>query len=301
MVWHHIVVCICALSVQSTGGDEDKAYYISTVAGTGDGALKVNVPALEAKFGSVNDIAQGKNGDLYVAAGGKHVVLKLSGFKQEGTWTDVVIIVGSSGGAGEGSDGVLGQQCALNNTSGLSLIEKVNGEIFIADSGNHRVRQWDMVRRIIMTLAGTGSFGFSGDEALAKDAQLWFPRHVYYDKSNSDIYIADTGNNRIRRVRGGIITTVAGKTCTSSDGLGDGGQAVGACLRSPYHFRMNAAGEWFIVDYGNDRIRKVDSNGIITTVAGGGTVTGDAPATSVQLNKPQSIAFTIYGELLVTG
>ena len=72
-----------------------------------------------------------------------------------------------------------------------------------------------------------------------------------------------------------------------------------ACLNRPNFFTMNEAGEWLIVDSNNLRIRKVDSNDIITTVAGGGTMTGDAPATQVKLNNPQSIAFTSSGEMLV--
>ncbi len=90
---HHIIACICASSVQSTGGDEGKPYYISTVAGNGTGTLNVNAPALDATFGGINCITQSKNGDLFVAS--KHdVVLKLSEFL-EGTWSNVTIIAGT--------------------------------------------------------------------------------------------------------------------------------------------------------------------------------------------------------------
>ncbi len=297
---HHIVACICASTVQSTGGG-DVTYFISTIAGTGDGDLKVNVPALEATFGVIFGITQSTNGDLYVTANVNHVVLKLEFDKQEGTWFNVTIIAGT-GTEGTGADDVLGTESALKLPTGISLIENSNGEVtavLINEYNNHRIRKLDMSTRKITTIAGTGSFGFSGDGSPAKDAQLWFPRHVYYDKSTDDIYIADMTNNRIRRVRDGTISTVVGKTCTGSEGLGDGGQATGACLQSPNQLIMNDAREWLIADRDNQLIRKVDSTGIITTVAGGGTETDDAPATSVQLNKPQSIAFTLYGELLV--
>ncbi len=222
----------------------------------------------------------------------------------EGTWSNVEVIAGT-GSPGKGGDNVLGTQSACTFPGGLSLVENANGDVtavLIVDMYNHRLRQLDMSTHIITTIAGTGLSGFSGDGGSAKDAQLWFPRHVSYDKSNGDIYIyiqADANGNRIRRVRGGIITTVAGKTCALGEGLGDGGQAVDACLKTPSQFTINAAGEWLIADRDNYRIRKVDSNGIITTVAGGGTEIGDALATSVKLRGPEGVAFTPSGELLV--
>ncbi len=263
------------------------------------------MPALEGTFDAISGIAQSKNGDLYVVANMNHVLLKLSGFnKAEGTWSNVTIIAGT-GSQGKGDDDIVGTQSALSYPIGLSLIDDDStGEVtalLIADRGNHRIRQLDMSTQIITTIAGTGTSGFSGDDLPATAAKLSNPRHVYYDKSTGDIYIVDTNNFRIRRVRNDIITTVAGKTCSVGDGLGDGGQAVDACLSGPFQFTMNNAGEWFIVDYGNLRIRKVYLNGTITTVVGGGTETGDAPATSVKLSNPISIAFMSSGELLVAG
>ena len=165
---------------------------------------------------------------------------------------------------------------------------------------NNRIRQLGMSTQIITTIAGTGDQAFTGDGGSATAAKLYGPFSVYYDKSNGDIYIADTFNNRIRRVRDGIISTVVGTTCTGSDELGDGEQATDACLNTPSHFTMNDAGEWFIADNENNRIRKVFLNSTITTVAGGGTMTGDGPATSVQLSMPEGIAFTPSGEMFVT-
>ncbi len=308
-----IIACICSSNVQSvalsTGGG-DVTYFISKIAGKGGRTLTVNVPALEAVFGSVTDLAQSKNGDLYVTANGDslpesqhNVVLKLAFNKQEGTWSNVTIIAGKRGPTGKGDDDVVGTESALNYPNGISLIEDGStGEvtaILIADWGNHRIRKLDMSTRIITTIAGTSIQGSTGDDGPATDAQLKFPRRVYYDKSNGDIYIVDSRNNRIRRVRSGTISTVVGKTCTGSDGLGDGGQATDACLNEPYYFTINDAGEWLIVDYGNNRVRKVDLHGIISTVVGGGTETGDALATSVKLSSPSSISLTSSGELLV--
>ncbi len=294
-----IIACICGSSVQSTGGDEP--YFISTIAGTGTGLLYVNVPALEAKFGVIGGMAQSKNGDLYVSSRTSNVILKLEFDRIDGTWYNAIMIAGT-GILGKGNDGVEGTLSAIDYPMGICLIENANGDvtgILITEVGNNRIRKLDMSTFIITTIAGTSVAGFSGDDGLAKDAQLWFPRHVYYDKSNGDIYITDSNNNRIRRVRDGIITTVVGKTCSFGDALGDGGQAVDACLNYPSQFTINAAGEWLIADRDHYRIRKVDSTGIITTVAGGGTKTGDALATSVRLTSPYSIDLTPSGELLV--
>ncbi len=255
-----------------------------------------------AKFGGIFGVAQGKNGDLYVSAPDKHVVLKIEFNKQEGTWSNVEMIAGT-GAMGKGADGVLGTQCALDTPLGLSLIEDSStGEvtdILITDWGNHRIRKLDMSTRVITTIAGTGTSGFSGEGTSATGAKINGPRNVFYDKSTGDVYIVDSNNHRIRRVSGGKISTVVGKTCSDSDGLGDEGQATGACLKSPFAFSMNDAGEWLIADTENKRVRKVYLNGTITTVAGGGTVTGDAVATSVKLRSVLSIAFLPSGEMLV--
>ncbi len=263
------------------------------------------MPALEATFGAIYGIAQSKNGDLFATDNKNHVVLKFEFNKEEGAWSNVTVIAGT-GKEGICADGVLGPQSALSYPMGISLIENnSNGDddsvtaILIANPGYDRVRQLDMSTQNITTMAGTGQIGSTGDTGLATAAKLSYPRYVHYDELSGDIFIVDSSNNRIRRVRDGIITTVVGKVCTSSDGLGDEGQAVDACLKKPHQFTVNKAGEWFIVDNGNKRIRKVDLNRIITTVAGGGTETGDAPATSVQLSDPFGIAFTSSGEMLV--
>ncbi len=278
---YHLI--IAGTSIVQSSTDEDETYHISTVAGTGYGQLRVNVLALQATFGSITGFVQSKNGDLYAAVRGNHVLLKFEFDKAAGTWSNVEIIAGKEA-PGQGAENVLGTQSAISYPSGLSLIEdNSTGEVtavLVVDSGNHRIRKLNMSTRMITTIAGTVSRvgGFSGD-----------------------IYITDTDNNRIRRVSGDTISTVVGKTCTDSDELGDGGKAVGACLKRTYHFTMNEAGEWFIVDYDNGRIRKVHLNGAITTVAGGGTETGDALATSVQIVNPEGMVVTPSESVSFTG
>ncbi len=142
-----VVCCICASSVQSTGGDDDQPYFISTIAGTGTtDALKVDVPALEASLATVYGLVQSKNGDLYASLTVKyHVVLKFEFDKAKGTWSNVEVIAGT-GTQGKGADDVVGTQSAFFGPLGLSLIEdSATGEvtaILIADSSNHRIRKW---------------------------------------------------------------------------------------------------------------------------------------------------------------
>ena len=126
------------------------------------------------------------------------------------------------------------------------------------------------VRRVggdtITTIAGTGTAGFVGDGGQATSAQLNQPWGVAVDTSGN-VYIGDTSNNRVRKVSGGNITTVAG---TGAPGYsGDGGQATSAQLNLPKAVAVDAQGNLYIADYGNNRIRKV-CGGIITTVAGNG-------------------------------
>ena len=135
---HHIIACICASSVQSTGGD-DKPYYISKIAGKGTGDLKVNVPALEATFDRIICMVQSTNGDIF-ASSLHHVVLKFEFDKEEGTWSNVTIIAGT-GTSGKGDDGVLGTESALNNPMGLSLIENLNGDVTAILIGEWRDRK----------------------------------------------------------------------------------------------------------------------------------------------------------------
>ncbi|MCI5146971.1 MAG: hypothetical protein D3923_15975, partial [Candidatus Electrothrix sp. AR3] len=128
--------------------------------------------------------------------------------------------------------------------------------------------------QIITTIAGTGGLFYNGDNIPAVEASLHLPEGVTMDQAGN-IFIADTGNNRVRKVDGdGIITTVAGNSTNIYDSAGysgDNGLATEAKLHSPKGVAIDQAGNIFIADAGNNRIRKVDVNGIISTVAGNGS------------------------------
>jgi sugar lactone lactonase YvrE len=186
---------------------------------------------------------------------------------------------------------------ALNMPQGVT-VDGPNG-VYIADAENHRVR---LVAPdgTIRTVAGIGTPGATGDNGQATAAQLFSPASIAMDGSGG-FYIADTGNHRIRRVfANGIIVTVAG---TGTPGFsGDGGFATAAQLNFPSGLAADAAGNLYISEYGNHRIRKLDGAGLISTIAGTGVAgfNGDnQPATTAQLNSPRGLSLDTAGNLLV--
>ena len=152
---------------------------------------------------------------------------------------------------------------------------------------------------VITTVAGNDIEGYSGDNGQATAASLWSPYSVAVDTSGN-LYIADTYNYCIRKVdTNGVITTVAGG---GSQGLGDGGQATNADLNEPTGVAVDAAGNLFIADFLDNRIRKVNTSGIITTVAGKGA-RGDSGdnglATNATMYLPRDVAVDTFGNLFI--
>lgn len=195
--------------------------------------------------------------------------------------------------AGNGANGFSGDGGAATNATLYKpydvAVDNV-GNLFIADFYNFRVRKVD-VNGTITTVAGNGSSGYSGDGGAATNAVLFGPTRIAVDTIGS-LYIADAGNNRIRKVDvNGTITTVAGNG--SAGFSGDGGAATNASLYVPYDVAVDDFGNLFIADEYNSRIRKVDANGIITTVAGKSSFgySGDGgAATNASLYNPYGVA-----------
>jgi sugar lactone lactonase YvrE len=183
------------------------------------------------------------------------------------------------------------------------------GNVFIADAANHRIRRIDTTGTIT-TVAGTGSAGFAGDGGPATEARLHKPTGVAVSR-RGELIIADEYNHRIRRVgTHGRISTIAGATEIPSnyDGWvpgqygGDGGPATDALLNFPTEVLLDGEQNLLIADSSNGRVRSVDRDGIITTIAGGGSEppADDLPATSVSLaGGPTGMAFDGDGNLLV--
>ena len=208
----------------------------------------------------------------------------------------ITTVAGTGSLFGDGGDGGPAVAAQLLNPFGVAVAP--DGSVLIADTFNARIRRIDP-DGIITTVAGTGVHGYSGDGASAKTAQLNFPGGVAVAPDGS-VLIADTLNNRIRRVsRNGIIRTVAG---TGAIGYsGDGGPAVAAKLDSPESVAVASDGSILIPDLGNERIRRIGPDGIITTFAGTG-IPGDigdgGPAVAAQLNDPIGIAVAPDGGVL---
>jgi sugar lactone lactonase YvrE len=208
---------------------------------------------------------------------------------------------GTSGFSGDGGPAISASLALPGRfqTSGVAV--DASGNLFIADVGNNRVREVT-AGGIITTVAGNGTAGFSGDGGAATSASLSKPTSVAVDGSGN-LFIADSGNNVIREVSAsGIITTIAGNGSGGSSG--DGGPATLASLNGFMNLAVavDAAGNLFIGDVYNGRIREV-SGGIINTIAGGGDpdlgIGDGGPATSASLLYPEGIAVDAFGNLFI--
>jgi hypothetical protein len=204
--------------------------------------------------------------------------------------------IAGDGSCGYGGDGAGAFGAQLNMPRGVAV---VSGTVRIADTLNCRVR--DVSSGFISTVAGTGGCRYGGDGGSATDAALSSPADVAID-AGGNVYIADTGNCRVRKVSaGGVITTIAGNGhCAYT---GEGGPAELAGLDDPRGVALDSAGNLYIADSGSCRIRRRDAaTGVLTTVAGNGTCGygGDiGPATAAKLNFPQSVAITPTGIIYI--
>jgi len=172
-----------------------------------------------------------------------------------------------------------------------------NGNMLIGDNDNNRVRMVN-TNGIISTFAGNGTAGYTGDGGQATDAELSIPEGVAFDAAGNT-YITEYGGERIRKVNTlGIITTIAGN---GNGGFsGDGGQATDAGIDGPWSITLDPAGNLYIADYWNGRVRKVNSAGIISTIAGGGSSYGEGgQATDADISSPYGLAFDVMGNLYV--
>ncbi len=203
--------------------------------------------------------------------------------------------IAGNGVQGYSGDGAPATSAELFNPRGIA--SDPAGNVYFCDFNNNRVREVTTAG-IITTVAGTGVAGYNGDNIPGTSAQLNSPYRVALDAAGN-LYISDSGNNRIRMLSpNGIITTVAGNGSRSYSG--DGGSALSASLDYPEDAVVDAPGNIYIADSGNNLIRKVDTNGNITTIAGNGSpgYSGDGgPATQASLFVPVSLALDPGGNL----
>ena len=255
-------------------------------------ALTNGVEATTVPLQVPSGLAFDASGNLYIAALGDNVIRKVD---LNGIITTVVG-TGDQGFAGDNGPATL---AILDSPTGIALDS--SGNLYIADTHNHRIRE--VVNGTISTIAGTGTAGFLGDGAAASNAQLDLPTAVSVDAAGN-ILIADTNNQRIRKITGGIITTVAG---TGDQAFtGDGGPAISAALDSPNGVAYDTlvASKFYIGDTRNQRIRQVDAAGIITTLAGSGTgqksFSGDGSSgAAVGFARPRGLAVDASGRIYI--
>ncbi|RKT54564.1 RICIN domain-containing protein [Saccharothrix australiensis] len=262
---------------------------ITTVAGTGAGGFGGDHgPATAARLNWPIAVAVDSTGALYIADYANHRVRKVA---PDGTITTVA----GTGTAGYGGDNGPATAAALKSPMGVALDSA--GALYIADRDNHRVRKVTADGRIT-TVAGTGAAGFGGDDGPATAAALKSPTRVALDSAGT-LYLADSGNHRLRKVTpDGTITTVAGTGTAGSSG--DNGPAANATLNNPFGIAVDHDGTLYLADFDNHRVRRITPDGTITTVAGTGTAgsSGDnGPATAAQLKNPQDVALDSAGAL----
>lgn len=264
---------------------------ISTIAGTGAaGYGGDNGPAASAQLNSPEGVAVDAAGNVYIADVWNNRIRKIS---SSGT----ISTVAGNGLISYSGDGFAAIHAQLNAPEGVAV--DAAGMVYISDTANNRVRAISP-GGVINTIAGNGTAGSSGDGGPAASAQLNQPLGLALDAAGN-LYIADFGNSRVRKVSpGGAISTVAG---TNSSGYaGDGGPATNAELSEPFGVAVDGAGNLYISEFGNSRVRKVSADGTITTVAGTGSTTygGDGgPATNAALKGPEGVALDAAGNLYI--
>jgi hypothetical protein len=242
-------------------------------------------------------------GNLFIADSENNVIRKV------GT-NGIITTVAGNGTNGYSGDGGAATKAKLNYPSDVTV--DANANLLIADSFNNRIREVG-TNGIIITVAGGGPGGGTdglGDGGVATNAALNSPYGVALD-ATGNMFITDDGN-RIREVgtNGIIITVAGGGPGGGTDGLGDGGVATNAILQAPQGVSVDATGNLFIADSENNVIRKVGTNGIITTVAGNGSGAGTGgygnyysgdggAATNAELNLPEGVAANARGDLFI--
>lgn len=269
----------------------DSRGIITTIAGTGSrGYSGDGSPAKRALMDSPTGISVDKAGNIYVADTGNNCIRKIDA-------RGIITTLAGDWNAEYLGDGLPGKSARLNGPRGVCADGA--GNLYIADTNNHCIRKLDKAG-IITTVVGNGKEGFAGDGGTAKRALLRGPSAVMLD-GTGNLYIADTGNQQIRKVDSkGIITTVAGKGTAGYSG--DGGAAAAAELNGPVAISQDRSGNLLIADSNNNRIRKIDGKGVITSVAGNGSkgFSGDgSAASSAMLGSPQSIAVDSGGNLFI--
>lgn len=258
------------------------AGIITTFAGNGTSGYSGDLgPAITAQLNKPYGVAADLDGNIYISDYGNNVIRRVS-------TGGVISTYAGKGVAGFSGDGAAATAAKLNSPEGITFDN--NNNLYIADAENHAIRMVDPSGGI-STIAGNGTFGYTGDGGPAFTAKLHSPAGVAVDLYGN-IYIADYLNNVVRKIDvTGTISTYAGNGVIGYSG--DGGSAVSAKMHFPSGVSVYGFGDLYISDQGNNAIRMVDNAGVIHTIAGTGTngYIGDGGlAVVAQISSPKAVS-----------
>jgi len=253
---------------------------VTTFAGNGSPGFLDNT-GINAQFNYPMHLAIDLNGNIFVSDSNNHRIRKISP-------TGVVTTVaGSDSGFADGDVNV----AKFSYPEGIAVDNL--GNLFIADSGNNRIRKITS-SGLVTTLAGSDNFGFA--DGNGNSAKFWTPCGIALD-SNGAIIVAEKQNNRIRKVlQNGDVSTIAGNgTSGSVNGIGTAAQ-----FRNPFGVAIDVAGDIYVADSGNNRIRKISTTGVVTTLAGSSSGYLDGIGTAAKFNYPIGISIATDGKVYVS-
>lgn len=267
---------------------------IQTIAGNGVPGLTGDLgKATDAGINSPDTVLVDSSGIVYFSDTMNSVVRKID------TAGIINTVAGSTlSGGGFSGDGADATKAQINKPSGI--VRAANGDLYIADTLNFGIRKVTAADGFISHLAGNGFSGFCCD-GPALQAHFWGTRQLAL-APNGDLYLADSFNNQIRKISGGVVTLVAGDALAAAGFSGDGGLAIGAKLNHPAGVAVDSANNIYIADTFNNRIRMITRDGIITTIAGTAKpgYSGDTgPALGAQFYNPNSLIVDANGILYV--
>ncbi len=279
---------ILALIVVALLPTQGFAQTITTVVGTGvAGYSGDGGAATAAQLNGTDGLAFDKSGNLLVGDYYNNTIRKISP-------AGIITTIAGTGASGNSGDGGLATAAKISQPEGICVDNA--GNIYFVARGFNLIKKISTIG-IISTIAGTGLAGYTGDGGPATAARLNQPIGISIDNAG-DLFICDDGNNVIREINtAGIITTIAG---TGTAGFsGDGGPATAAMMSDPGELALDNAGNLYVSDRGNYRIRKISSTGIITTIAGGtsGYYGDGGPATAAWLDFVCGLSLDNSGNL----
>jgi sugar lactone lactonase YvrE len=254
---------------------------VSTLAGSGAAAF-ADGQGVSASFNRPRGVAVDANGSVYVADSDNNRIRKISASGM------VTTLAGSGVAAFADGQGVSASFAA---PKGVAVDE--SGNVYVADRDNHRIRKISPIGNV-MTLAGSGKLGFS--DGTGDEANFSNPQGLAVDRSGN-VYVTDTANHRIRKITPiGNVTTLAGSKIRGfSDAVGKS-----AAFDKPHGIGIDGIGNIYVADYGNNRIRRITSNGYVTTLVGSGKAgSEDGYESAASFNKPYAIAVDAGGAVYV--